>query len=284
VENPREGHHIYLPISKLHIANYQPDIDGGGYQRKSDPYQVKRIAESWDESMVEVLTVSQRVGGPHEGKLFVVDGQHRLEAARKVFPPTERLLCYVERWTYEQEAERFARQSKNTRKVGTRDLFHARVEACDPAALEVKAIVERQGWRITPTKSPSGHNGITAIGALVSAHKLYGPVILEEAIKVVTDAYGYHNQATDNRIISGVAHFLYHFPIANRRELGNKLGRPESIPKFILQEAAKYGGYGSGRGGAASVSRAILDIYNKNRREGHRLEWDTTKYRRLAIR
>ena len=278
----KENHHLVsYPIKSLRVANYDAALGGGGYQRVVDQNQVKRIAKNWDWSMVGLLTVSRRVGEPHPGELFVVDGQHRLEAGRMAFGEEQPLPCVVRPMTYEEEAARFARQSQNTRRVGARDLFHARIEARDPDAIEVKEVVERQGWVISSHKTPSGQNSIVAIATLVSIHRMYGATTLEETLRTLASAYGYHYEAVDNRILNGVAHFLYHFPVANRRELADKLGRPESIPRALQQNAARYGGYGSGKGGSMAMSRAIMDVYNKNRRQQNQLEWDLRKYREL---
>lgn len=273
---------VSVPIGLLNIDQYDPDTDTG-YQRALYTGRVKRIAGKWSDMRAGVLKVSERIGGPHAGKLFVVDGQHRLEAARIAFADNEdyEIMCAIAPMTYEEEAAFFASQFQETNKVARRSMFNARLQAQDPQAIEVRNIVEKTGWKLSTRNSPTSHNSIVAVAALDNIYKLFGPVTLEEVLTILADAYGYRYEAVDNRMIAGLAHFLWHYAprYVSRRELATKLGRPTNIPRFIMQEAARYGGFGSGKAGASSVSRAILEVWNKGKPERTRLEWDTNKYR-----
>ena len=61
-------------IEQLQIdEGYQRGIEEGGSQSL-----IRRIAQGWDWRLCQVLVVARR----EEGGLFVVDGQHRLAAAR----------------------------------------------------------------------------------------------------------------------------------------------------------------------------------------------------------
>ena len=271
-----------VPIGLLNIDQYNPDTDTG-YQRTAYAWRVKRIASQWDDMRAGVLKVSERVGGPDAGKLFVVDGQHRLEAARIAFADDEdyEIMCAIAPMTYEEEAAFFASQFQDTQRVAKRSMFHARLQAKDPDALAVQDIVHKTGWKLSTRNSPTSHNSIVAVSALDDIYKNFGPTILTETLLILANAYGYRYEAVDNRMISGLAHFLWNYSprYVNRHDLATRLGRPGNIPKFIMQEAARYGGFGSGKAGASSVSRALLDVYNKGRQAHTRLEWDTKKYR-----
>lgn len=268
-----------IPIGMLRVALAEP---GPGYQRPPDMSRARKLAAKWDWTMLDPLVVSIRKDGPHAGEYFVVDGQHRYLAAAEIFPDTEELPALVLRLTVEEEARRFARQGENVRRVNARDLFRARIEARDPDALALRALVERQGWRIVASahSAPNSNNDIIAVQRIVSIYNGYGPTILELTLKVLAEAYGHKSFAIDNRMLGGVSHFLFHFPVANVGELTERLSRPEGLPRRIYQASALYGTNGGGRsGGNTWVSRAILDVYNHGRRGSTRLDWDLKKYR-----
>ena len=61
-------------LAELNVdCSYQRSIDS-----PSSRALIKRIAGEWDWSLFQLLVVSRRP----DGELYVVDGQHRLEAAR----------------------------------------------------------------------------------------------------------------------------------------------------------------------------------------------------------
>ena len=64
----------FRPIADLQIdESYQRSIDTGPSQSL-----VKRIARDWDWGLCQPLNVAKR----EDGSLWVIDGQHRLAAAR----------------------------------------------------------------------------------------------------------------------------------------------------------------------------------------------------------
>jgi hypothetical protein len=265
-----------IPLGLLNISYADP---GPGYQRAANERRIRKISANWDWDMMEPLVVSIRQGQPDEGSYFVVDGQHRFLAALRVFGEDQEVPCIIVHMTLDQEALRFARQNENRRNVHTRDLFRAKIQANDPEALDIKDAVETAGWTIGYHHGPSRGHSITALSGLQGIYRYFGREILLRALRVARDAYpvGMDSRA-DIRVISGIAHFLYHFPVVNEEKLIEKLSMPEATPRRLLQRATTYSiTSGMGRGNP-QVSRVILDQYNKGR-STHRLDWDLNKYR-----
>lgn len=272
-----------IPLRLLNVSLAEP---GPGYQRTPNMSRVKKIARNWDWGMYEPLVVSERKDGPRAGELFIVDGQHRYLAALEIFPEWQELPALVRPMTFEEEALRFARQGENRGGVNSRDLFRAKVEARDPDALDILAIIEEHGFRISYLGggNESGGSVITAISTLVSIYNGMGRDILRLALHVSSSAFPPSVQGrTDGRIIGGIAHFLYYFPVIKIPTLIEKLGRPEAHPRRLLQNSAVYSMGGNKAGGNVAVSHAILDQYNRGT-SASRLDWDLKKYRGLPAK
>lgn len=260
-----------IPLYKLHVDH--------GYQRTIKQHRIRKIIKNFDWLNFDPLFVSIRVDGPDSGKHFVVDGQHRYVAAKEVHGDLQEVPALIVPLTYEEEAKRFAQQDENKLRVSSQDLFRARLESGDADALILKMMVERNGFAIGLFNGPKGKRTITAVSTLNSIYTGYSPQILERTLQIVGEAWGHLPECSDAKILSGMAHFLYHFPIVDDDHLIDKLMRPEAHPRRIVQNSAIYGNANatSNKGGGA-VSRAIFDQYNF-RMSRNRLEWDLKKYR-----
>lgn len=104
------------------------------------------IARNWDDSKCDDLKVNYQ---SETGKLTVIDGQHRLLAARE--RGVETLVCrvYVDLDT-KQRAKLFAAQWDNARKLTIRDIFKANLIAEDSVALKMQRIAHEYGFYILP--------------------------------------------------------------------------------------------------------------------------------------
>ena len=77
-------------------------ISGQAYQRPVREEKVNHLIETWDEALLEPVVVSFR-----DGKFYVIDGQNRIAAMRKMNNGREvMVLCKVHSgMTYQDEAE-----------------------------------------------------------------------------------------------------------------------------------------------------------------------------------
>lgn len=130
---------------KLQIDHgYQRMIEGKQSQRL-----IKSIAENWDWRLLSPLTVSHRDGSYGEPGFFVIDGQHRLEAAR-LRGDISKLPCIISKFeSYEAEALAFVNINSARRQVTALDRYHARVAAKEELALKIKDVVEIVGLTVT---------------------------------------------------------------------------------------------------------------------------------------
>lgn len=108
---------------------------------------IKHIAENWDWRLCAPLTISDRA--PPEPGLYVIDGQHRLAAARLRGDITE-LPCIISKFDgIEDEARLFVALNSARRQVGEVEKFHARVASKDHYALAAKRVIEDSGLTVT---------------------------------------------------------------------------------------------------------------------------------------
>jgi hypothetical protein len=117
-------------------------IEPSAYQRTTNSAQVDGIVKNFDEAKLGTLTVSQR-----DGKIFVIDGQHRLSALRRLqytHAPCEVLTGL----TYEQEAEYFRTQGNGKRALKPLDLFKAGLISEDAKCLRINEIVKANSFTI----------------------------------------------------------------------------------------------------------------------------------------
>lgn len=110
--------------------------------------KVLRIASKWSWLACGALIVAERP----DGRLFVVEGQHRLLAARKRSDITQ-LPCLIFRVeSVEREAEGFLQANTERRPVNACDKYRARLRAGDELALRLQSIFDASGYRVV-----SGH-------------------------------------------------------------------------------------------------------------------------------
>lgn len=131
-----------LPTSLLHV-----DMS---YQREVDETHVRDIIRCWDPNYCDDLTVSFRDDGESTG-FFVIDGQHRLEAAKRLH--IDMLPCVVyEGKSLEWEADTYARQGTRRHELNSYDKFKANVTSKVEQALIVKKICDEYGVRYYKSK------------------------------------------------------------------------------------------------------------------------------------
>jgi hypothetical protein len=243
-------------------------------QRQIDPRRVQRLADSWNDLMVGVLTVSRRVAIPAQRKtgpaqeLVVLDGQTRLAAFRAVCSEetVAPLACQVhEGLTLQEEASIFIRH--NDRKaVSPADRFRLALMANEGWAININAITTRFNWYAIGTRKddPSG-KAYTAISAVEKIYRLDDGLALRRVFETVGASWGRPKNAICSETLYGIGTlFANHAEDIDTRSLVQKLGKL-GVNKFISgvtdRRRANPG---------MSIQRAAaewtVDIYNIGRR------------------
>lgn len=161
--------------------SYQRSIDTGPSRRL-----ISSIATNWDWRLCMPLTVSRRESG-----LYVIDGQHRLEAA-KLRGDIPYLPCCVS--TYDgpaDEAAMFVAANRARRAISRLDDFHAAIVAGDATASNVDSIVRAAGLTVSrKTGSQSWLPGEVAFTAAIKRTlNAHGKEICVEALSAIAKAF-----------------------------------------------------------------------------------------------
>lgn len=168
----RDGHLEWVWVKDLHIEEsaQQPYNEG----------RASRIAAEFDPDKFGVPIVSKR-----GGKLYVVDGQHRIGALRIMGWGDQQAQCWVyDNLTVSEEADRFL--GHNDRKaVQSFDKFRVAVTAGYEAECDINRIVLLQGLKV----ARSGEGAISCTEALKRVYR-QGPDVLARTLHIVYESYG----------------------------------------------------------------------------------------------
>lgn len=131
------------------------------YQRESSESLITRIIGRFDLNKFEPPTVNVRP----DGSYYIVDGGHRVAAARRIGTPT--LTCRVVHIDVDEEPGLFIDLNRSRRWVSPVQTFKAEVALGNPSSLEITRCLEDRGLRVASSHSPQTVN---CTGTL---HKIY---------------------------------------------------------------------------------------------------------------
>jgi len=173
--------------------SYQRSIEGGASQKL-----IVNIAENWDWRLCLPLLVSRR-----QGQLYVIDGQHRLEAARLRGDIRDLPVVVFDFDDPKAEAELFVQANRARRPMQKLDDFHADLAAGGAESVAVNKVVTDAGLVI-------GRNGawqmlkpgeVVFVQAVKRAMKSFGPQTATRALRMMAQAF------PDSPLVAGAAIF-----------------------------------------------------------------------------
>ena len=230
------------------------------YQRDPIPARLKVLAENLDLDALGLFIVSRR----KDGVLYVIDGQHRIEALRHHgWQDDWKVECRVyEGLTVEQEAELY-RQLNNTRALTAWDFYKAGLVSGDVECLDVDATVRTCGLKVS---NCSGDGHVCCITTIRKVHKDYGRDTLKRTLDIATQSWGHTAAAVEREIVHGLAIVMNTY--------NGEIDTP-----WLIKKLAKAPGGASGLIGRARglkdiqtspvyriVAQQVIALYNKGRR------------------
>lgn len=117
---------------------------GQPYQRPVKPSDVNDLIKRWDPTYLTPIEVSYR-----DGSYNVINGQHRIEAMRKMNGGVDVIVpCLIYTGlSYEQEAAMYYLLDKSTGHLKLASSIKALLESgTDPAIIDIKQRIERAGF------------------------------------------------------------------------------------------------------------------------------------------
>lgn len=166
------------------------------YQRPVNPALVSRIARHYSEALFSPLLVAQR----GSSKYYVVDGQHRLEAAKEL--GLQEIPCFIyQNMSPSEEASLFVNQQVATCRLTPRDTYKANIFIGNPENIDViiENTLHKRGHRIGVHEHDV--NGWYAIVALRETVKLIGQQGLDTILTILNKLNWISGRASKSAIV-----------------------------------------------------------------------------------
>lgn len=181
--------------------SYQRSIDTGPSRAL-----IVSIANNWDWRMCLPLVVSKR----DNGELFVIDGQHRLAAA-KMRGDIPFLPCCVHVFdSVADEAKMFVAMNRARRAINRLDDFHAAEASGDADVLAIKAMIEAVGFTVSrKTGSAAWAPGEVAFTtAIAKCRRRYGDKVAQGSLAIMAEAFPDQRLAVGSPVFTAICAVL----------------------------------------------------------------------------
>lgn len=179
------------------------------YQRRLRRHHVNFIMKNFDPDVFGTLIVSARKGGG----LYVVDGQHRVEAVREMGWDDQRVPCVVYYgMTQEQEARAFFYPQVNRIPLTPAERFAARLANGEEEAVAINRKVESFGYSLN--KASGGSASTRDIDAVASVEYLttkFKGDILDTVLGICKQAWGLDEVKLTAGLVRGLGIFAWRF-------------------------------------------------------------------------
>lgn len=172
----------FVAIGDLKVDDtYQRSIEGGASRKL-----IVKIAEGWDWRLCLPLIVSRR-----RGEFYVIDGQHRMEAARLRGDIAHMPVVIFDFDAPEAEADLFIAANRSRRPMSKLDDHHAAVIAGDKKALAINEAVAAAGLTVGRIQAwqywkPGEVVFISAIHRLMHTQ---GKEVVTQALRIIGKAF-----------------------------------------------------------------------------------------------
>lgn len=233
------------------------------YQRVLDEKRARSIGANLDERLFGFPVVSRR----HDGRLYVIDGQHRVRGLQLTGQESKLVAVEVfDGLSVEDESILFdylngggAGSRKGVRAV---DRYRARLMYHDEVATKIHSIARAEGLSV---KHVPGPRTVAAVQRMESIHRRRGN--LAETLHVArawADGAGHDQTAYDNNVLRYISEFLHEFPSATPDVLADQLVRNWKPQQLLAKVKTESYSYKETRCGVAVM--VLLETYNKRNR------------------
>lgn len=259
---------------KVKVADLNIDLE---VQRTANKQRIDKIAAKFVPEAVGTLVVSERkipVGtlapaGRRQlvkRKLYVVDGQHRLEVLK--------LLGIEEVWaevhyglTQEDEAVLFMIRNRETQAPNAVDEYRIALKGEVKLFVDTDKVIRDHGLSM----GTSSTNVIGAVRGVVKIVDQHGPDVLSRCLDIAEASWGRTAESWDGMILGGLSMFVARYgDVADEAELVRKLRvKTAAHWKREINDKAKSDAGGSGTGSRNYAAlNLIKEAYNLRRRAG----------------
>jgi len=224
VTRPDPRKFMYLPLSALHIDS--------NAQRSIRDSAVIAMVRGWDWRKVGVILIVLR------GAIYyVIDGQHRTEAMRKLFPPDFLVMCCtVEAESISEEADLALAIDRSQHHMTRLQQWRQAVRAQHPSELAADEALTALGYSVGNGGGAGCINAPGAIAVIIGRFEdpKDGAAHLERIISILVAAYPDHDKSNladrfNNHMLNAVDQLLRLFPRLEEHRLVDKMRRRPAI-------------------------------------------------------
>jgi hypothetical protein len=247
----------YVPLSSLRV---HPKV-----QREFDETWGNKIASNWDPLKCEPLAaVRAKTNGVVNGSYLVIDGQHRLFAARTHYGNVDQMLpCWVSPDLELEEQATLFLGWNNTKTVKPFSKWNVRRLAEDETVHAIDTMLKEFGLKAQAAES---EGSVRAIAAVENIYTKHGPEILRDTLKILSRAWGTQADAYDNIMIRGLSFVVLRVGKAMEHgEMARKMAR-HGLPMRFVGEARQLAKI-SGTSAMRAMAEILVNLWNKGKRE-----------------
>jgi hypothetical protein len=183
------------------------------YQRSVSPDRVSSIAKNFNQQALGIVTLSIR----ENGELYIIDGQHRIEALKKMGKGNIQINAVVLfDLSIQDEANLFLIMNDNRTKPKKYDLHKAASASGNEITTSIDATLASLGLRIFDRP---GDGNIRAVGTVHKVSSKIGLEKLEKVLKVMMEANGSHSSSLKAEYIEAVSAIIVQFKDVDMKRL-----------------------------------------------------------------
>lgn len=243
----------------LNVKDLATDMS---YQSPVKEGQVKKIVKNFDEGSIGTIYVNLR----KDGTYYIIDGQHRVTALKRLGISTVKANVY-EGLTVEEEAKKYrdfnTRPTKSPNSIAKADLKFG-----DEFAEMILFSVLEAGMDIDYDNQNQRHGYISAYRSLERIYKKYGSAGLTETIKFIKNTFGDDKPYFQGFILEGFAKFLAtYYEKIDQKNLTERL-RKTGFSDFMAEVNKQRPSFNSKK---ECLPFVVADIYNKRRSKNNKL-------------
>ena len=228
-----------IPLELLEIGEYQR-VD---FYSKA---KVNGIAANFNKNLMDPLTVSPH---PEEGKFYVVNGMHRMEAAKII--GLETIECEILQGLSDipeerlvEEADIFRKQTEGTDPMSPAAVHKANIICGDEASINLDNVVKKYGimYKTNNRKGMCEANVLTGFSVALRTTKWRGVKMIDSIMYVLNRSmWQMETGGLSNFAISMIRNLLvYDSEIFNNLDIVTSVIREYSPRLFKAKAIAKY--------------------------------------------
>jgi len=236
---------------------------------------VKGHVDRFDPNAVGTITVSSRKGGGY----VIIDGQHRHALILAMGWGDQLVPCVVLRGlSFQQEAQLFVDLNGERTQPQSIDIFIQRVNAKDPAAVEIVGIAAELGLTIGRGNHSGNIQATSSLDRVFSGDRRTGPgrnpKVLRDVLWTVVKAWGADAGNFNGAIMQGLGCvYLRDGAIIERGDMAIALANHGTAARLVGKARTARDGHGGTL--ARAIAGAATDIYNRKRRINKLTSWWT---------